>query len=179
MKKDSGLRESIIAAAVNILETRGLKALTQYQVARSVGIRQSHLTYYFRKRADLVQAIIRSHLDHANQDGATGDTSRREAYCIREALELLISNPARFRFFIGLIVEAGQDPQLRSMLDQHMEQFDQTVARYFGRMPGDRDVILFLSVLRGYGMRETVRDETKPPLDLDAVAERFGLFFTD
>lgn len=52
-----GRREQILRAAVEILTAEGFGGLTQARVAERAGIRQSHLTYYFPARNDLLRDI--------------------------------------------------------------------------------------------------------------------------
>ena len=48
-------RERILHAAVEILNAEGFGALTQTRVAEKAGVRQSHVTYYFPVRNDLLR----------------------------------------------------------------------------------------------------------------------------
>ena len=50
-------RESLIEAAIAAVREGGYSALTQPKVAARAGMSQSHLTYYFPTRSDLVQAV--------------------------------------------------------------------------------------------------------------------------
>ena len=50
------------------------------------------------------------------------------------------AEPERMRFFLGLVLEAEQDPELRARLAGHMREFNAAVAQQFGREPGDVDV---------------------------------------
>ena len=54
-QKPTGARERILFAAVEILNAEGFGGLTQTRVAERAGIRQSHLTYYFPARNDLLR----------------------------------------------------------------------------------------------------------------------------
>src|ERR1700749_4290862 len=49
----------ILDAGLTILREQGLAGLTQPRVAAKTGLRQSHLTYYFPTRTDLVAAVAR------------------------------------------------------------------------------------------------------------------------
>ena len=53
----SGKREAIVASALDVIEEDGLSGFTQPRVAQRAGLRQSHLTYYFPTRADLLLAV--------------------------------------------------------------------------------------------------------------------------
>ena len=49
----------ILEAGLAILREQGLAGLTQPRLAAKTGLRQSHLTYYYPTRADLVAAVSR------------------------------------------------------------------------------------------------------------------------
>lgn len=155
------------------MQTYGVKKFTQPQVAKAAGIRQSLLTYYFPKKIDLIKGLLQGHVTNARQ--ATVEISEAQrAKALQAGLAVLTSNRGRMRFFLSLILEAQLEPELKSLVDEHMSAFDAKVARYFGREPGDTDVALFLAALRGIGMRNLVSSE-EPKVDIDAIADRFGL----
>jgi AcrR family transcriptional regulator len=52
-------RKGILETGVAILREQGLAGLTQPRVAAMTGLRQSHLTYYYPKRVDLLNAVAR------------------------------------------------------------------------------------------------------------------------
>lgn len=51
----SGTRDRILFSAVTVLFEEGFSSLTQQRVCECAGIRQSHLTYYFPTRNDLLR----------------------------------------------------------------------------------------------------------------------------
>ncbi|MHC5540598.1 TetR family transcriptional regulator, partial [Singulisphaera rosea] len=50
-------RQEIIEAGLATLRERGYSGFTQPRVATRAGLRQSHLTYYYPTRADLLAAV--------------------------------------------------------------------------------------------------------------------------
>ena len=95
---------------------------------------------------------------------------------IRKGLAVLTSNPGRMRFFLSLILEAQLEPELKVLVDEHMARFDARVAAYYGRPAGDPDVTMFLSALRGLGMRRLVGEQTADDgVDIALLEARFGL----
>jgi AcrR family transcriptional regulator len=149
------------------MRSEGLKKMTQPKVAAAAGIRQSHLTYYFPKRVDLIVALLADHLDHAADGHGVVEN-------IGAGLDLIASDRRRIGFFLNLIVEAEQEPTLRRMVYEHVAAFDDLVARAFGRRPGDPDIGTFVDSLRGFGMKQLLRDSPEA-IDIEALARRFGL----
>ena len=56
-------RQDIINASLAVLKASGYAGFTQPRVAAEVGLRQSHLTYYFPTRVDLLAAVARVAID--------------------------------------------------------------------------------------------------------------------
>lgn len=56
LPEGASARTRILTAGVEVLHSEGLSALTQQAVAARAGVRQSHITYYFPTRLDLLQA---------------------------------------------------------------------------------------------------------------------------
>ena len=153
------------------MRAEGLKRLTQPKVAAAAGIRQSHLTYYFPKKVDLIVALLADHVHGEDNDGGHDHHDVEE---LGSALELVATDSRRISFFLNLIVEAEQEPALRRMVYEHMTAFDAVVARAYGRNVGDPDIEAFVDSLRGFGMKRLLR-ETARDIDIDALAARFGL----
>ena len=72
------VKTRILQAALGVLAEHGAAELTQPKVARAAGVRQSHLTYYFPTRADLLLAVaehsvgsLMAALTHGAQAGAS------------------------------------------------------------------------------------------------------------
>jgi AcrR family transcriptional regulator len=53
------VRDRVLEAAFGLLAESGAHELTRPKVSKVAGIRQSHLTYYFPTRADLLQEVVR------------------------------------------------------------------------------------------------------------------------
>src|SRR6476620_263228 len=69
-RRRAGVEREILDAAWALLEREGVAELSAREVARSVGLRQQSLTYYFRTKQDLLDALfadgfadLRRHLD--------------------------------------------------------------------------------------------------------------------
>ena len=74
-------RQDIINASLAVLRESGYSGFTQPRVAAEVGLRQSHLTYYFPTRVDLLAGVARVAIDRqlAAVDAILGVSSVRGA----------------------------------------------------------------------------------------------------
>lgn len=174
MAADGAIRKKILEAATRIMLESGVKKLTQPKVAEAAGVRQSHLTYYFPKRIDLVAALMQGHIDGAAETLAAIGAGASPGD-MRGALDALVGDRRRMRFFLGLLIEADEDDTLRHTVDVHIRQFNALIAASFGRPADDPDVEAFLNTLRGYGLHNQVREGAPVEPDIDSLARRFGL----
>ena len=139
------LRRLILDTALDIIEAEGMKALTQPKIARRANLRQSHLTYYFPRKADLYIALLEASHDRASRHAQPSS--------VEDMLAGLMFDRERMRFFLSIILEVGDDPELQAVLRAHASGLADHVAPYYGRCPGDAAVIAFVDERRGIGIR--------------------------
>jgi len=137
LKPSAPKREKILAAAAELLLTEGFHALTQHAVATRAGIRQSHLTYYFPTRNDLLRATAQygvetllAPLGSIGTAGSTATSADGMATVVTpsKALFRQLLTPERsdrqwFRLLVGLLVASDEDPGIR----QWLQEFDARV----------------------------------------------------
>lgn len=173
-KPGQNKREAILQAAMSILQEHGVKKLSQAKVASAAGMRQSHLTYYFPKKTDLIAGLLQQHIDSAEAlllEKKSGEKSQK----IPLSLQMLVSDRTRMRFFLALIVEADDSDEIKTLLKHHTEQFSALVAAYYGREPGDTQVQEFLNTLRGFGLMNMIEADSGQQLDIELFAQKAGL----
>jgi AcrR family transcriptional regulator len=110
------LRERILTAALQVLQSGGPHALTQPRVAKQAGIAQGHLTYYFPTRADLLAAVTEatSAALLAEYDALTAASSETRPDRIRQLVSALHSS-ARTRMLLGFVLAADEEPPIRDL----------------------------------------------------------------
>lgn len=169
--QQKNVRQRILDTALDIVENEGMKALTQPRIAKACGLRQSHLTYYFPRKADLYVALLDASHRRAEQKAGKAEIPPDEM------LAALFFEPERMRFFLSIVLEVGDDPELGSVLRDHARGLCVEIAARIERDPGDPHVHSFVDELRGLGLR--VLMGWKPTGDrlalLRSVAERHGL----
>jgi AcrR family transcriptional regulator len=105
-------REAIVAAALDVIQERGLSGFTQPRVARRAGLRQSHLTYYFPTRADLLLAVadeaVRRRIDVLRAAVSAEDPAAKVAGLV----EVLV-DPRQTRILTALTQSADADAGVR------------------------------------------------------------------
>src|SRR5829696_5131295 len=86
--------------------------------ARRAGVRQSHLTYYFPKRYDLVEAVaVRfiAGVEHGLREMAARAQGADPGELLR-SMAHAIAETGHMRMFTGVVVAADGDPALRAII---------------------------------------------------------------
>lgn len=121
LKPDASAREKILLAASGLLLSEGFSTLTQQAVAARAGVRQSHVTYYFPTRNDLLRATAQFGVETllesmliAHTSASASDDQSRAAF--HKLLMPEKSDRQWFRLMTGLQIAAADDPQIRPWL---------------------------------------------------------------
>src|ERR1700735_2985619 len=107
-------RQTIVTAGLGVLREHGYPGFTQPRVAAAAGLRQSHLTYYFPTRVDLLAGMARAAIDRqlAAVDDVVGLSSVRGA---AKAIANVVVRHENTRGIIALVQAADQEPTLREL----------------------------------------------------------------
>lgn len=107
-------RREIIDAGLAVLRAHGYPGFTQPRVAAEVGMRQSHLTYYFPTRIDLLEAVARAAVNgqlkavDSMLDGASIDATAA-------VLANLAGRQENTRVLLALAQAADKEPAIREV----------------------------------------------------------------
>lgn len=113
MPKDR--RQEIIEAGLQTLREDGIAGFTQARIASRIGLRQSHLTYYYPARIDLLQAVGRAAIDNqiSRVEGVLENaTSAQE---VAEAIAKTAARHDNTRVLMALAQAADQEPSVREL----------------------------------------------------------------
>ncbi len=125
----SSARERILFAAVEILNADGFGAMTQTRVAERAGLRQSHLTYYFPTRNDLLRETAVFGCDTMLEVMSGGiDAGVLTIDNFREFIAPDIHDRRFARLMCALIVASDEDESIKLWL-KNFEDANHT--RYF------------------------------------------------
>jgi AcrR family transcriptional regulator len=122
-------RQVIIEAGLATLREYGYSGFTQPRVASRAGLRQSHLTYYYRTRIDLLGAVSRAAID--GQLAAVDEVLDRSSF---ETAAGAIANVAvrheNTRVLMALAQAADEEPQLRALFRELADGIVSRAARF-------------------------------------------------
>jgi AcrR family transcriptional regulator len=108
-------RGQIVRAALEVVREGGLGSFTQPRVARRAGLRQSHLTYYFPTRDDLLAAVaheaVAQRIVALGPIGEAGGAEKKLA-----ALVDVLVDPEQTRVLLALTQSAELDDAIRTSM---------------------------------------------------------------
>ena len=116
-------RKIILEAGLAILREQGLAGLTQPRIAAKTGLRQSHLTYYYPTRADLLTAVARVAIEGQLRavKGLVSGASSPERAADRIASAAVQHDNTRL--LAALNQAADQEPAVRKLFGELLDGF--------------------------------------------------------
>jgi AcrR family transcriptional regulator len=117
-------------------------------------VRQSHLTYYFPTRHDLLRATV---LQFAESVGAglcqaVCERPERGRHTPMARLIEAVAELGHMRMFLGLVIEAADDPALRAIVVEGTERVEAALAGVLGGPHAARDARVVLAAAWGLGL---------------------------
>lgn len=129
------IRTHILDTAFGLLADHGVAYLTQPRVSKAAGVRQSHLTYYFPTRSDLLAGVARHSMEILA--GPLIDQAQRGALTAASLPVILtgaLTDRRRIRAVLGLVVTADEDPKVRDALRELLGLVRQRLGEMFEPM---------------------------------------------
>jgi AcrR family transcriptional regulator len=129
------IRERLLMAAATLIREQGLPKLTQPRVAKAAGVSQSHLTYYFPTRADLVHAVLERAAERqsAGVEATVAVADEGVEALVRE-LAKTSARPENTRVLVSFVLAADTDPTARAMFGGLAGGMRATIAEMLGKV---------------------------------------------
>ncbi len=127
-------RQAILEAGLAILREQGLAGFTQPRIAAKTGLRQSHLTYYYPTRADLLKAVARRvvELQIAAVKSLLGSVSSTDEAARK--LAKAVCYLENTRVFAALNQAADQEPAVQALFGELLRDFTAELADFLDRL---------------------------------------------
>jgi AcrR family transcriptional regulator len=145
-------RKEILEAGLALLREHGLAGLTQPRLAAKTGLRQSHLTYYFPTRTDLLAAVARVGMEAqlaAVRSLFNGVSSAEQG---AERIAAVIVRHENTRVLAALNQAADQEPAVRIVFNELLTGFIAEFPPLFEKLkltPGEAGVDLLHALFVG------------------------------
>lgn len=160
-------RDRILHSALKLLETKGIKAVTQLAVAKAIGIPQGQLTYHFPKRLDLVLAVTDLSLDKIAGQVFQNPAAKGK---IADLIWKLINNQERIRALLGILAEGDDSEKVRALLAERQARARLLIAAGLGCESDDERITMVHATLIGFGVLSFARPENSSQLQKDFLA---------
>jgi AcrR family transcriptional regulator len=117
-------RGRIIECALAELREDGFAAFSQTKVAKRAGLRQSHLTYYYPTRVDLLIAVAEAAMEQqiSALDGLLSGSPQDLA---PEKIAVLLGRKENARVLLALVQGADEEPRLQVLFGDFAIQMRQ------------------------------------------------------
>ena len=168
------IRRKILDAALGLLADHGFMEVTQPKIARAAGVRQSHLTYYFPTRGELLKAVavhsVETLLGSLAGGAVTGKlTPELFAKIAGEAL----ADKRRARVMLGLIVSSEEDREIKQFLRDFVLRVRATITnigRMLGREPDPASIAALHMLFVGAAILNVARDDANSRRECAEIA---------
>ena len=107
-------RQHILDTALSVLREQGLGGFTQPRIAHRSGLRQSHLTYYYPTRLDLLAATAEAATDALLAELA-GTLDGRSLQSVAASIARLALRPDNTRVMMALAESADTEPSIKAI----------------------------------------------------------------
>ena len=161
------VRERILEAALALLAESGAHELTQPRVARAAGVRQSHLTYYFPTRGELLQEVARHSIEKL-----AGQLAHGHAGSLPDTIAAGAADKRRSRVMLGLVTAADRDPKIKQRMRRFVAELRARMTPVLGAagLATDPESIAFFHcVIVGCAVLQIARDNAEARAEAKAV----------
>jgi len=109
-------KDALVAAAYQILATRGFEGLRTREVAAAVGVNIATLHYYFPHKEDLIRGVVAYAMGRFRGTlGGAGSAEDQLRAHFRGLRRLSGDEPELFTVMAELAIRGGRDPSLRKI----------------------------------------------------------------
>ena len=167
------VRDRILEAALRLLAGAGAHELTQPKVAKAAGVRQSHLTYYFPTRGDLLQEVARYSIEKLASQLAHSHAG------IAEGIAAGAADKRRSRVMLGLVTAADRDPKIKQRMRAFIDELRARMTPLLGAgglRTDAQSVAFFHSCIVGCAVLQLARDNPAARAEARAVLKKAAAF---
>jgi AcrR family transcriptional regulator len=164
------VRDRILEAALGLLAEGGAHELTQPRVARAAGVRQSHLTYYFPTRGELLQEIARHSIEKL-----AGQLAHAREGTVIDAIAAGAADKRRSRVMLGLVGAADRDPKIKQRMRRFVSELRARMTPVLGAAGLETDpdsVAFFHACIIGCAVLQLARDNAQARSEAKAVLRK-------
>lgn len=164
------VRTRILEAGLRLLAESGAHELTQPKVAKAAGVRQSHLTYYFPTRGELLQEVARHSIEKL-----AGQLAHARKASLAEGIAAGAADKRRSRVMLGLVGAADRDPAIKARMRRFVKELRARMTPLLaagGLKTDPESVAFFHCCIIGCAILQLARDNPAARAEARAVLEK-------
>ncbi len=164
------VRDRILEAALGLLAESGAHELTQPRVAKAAGVRQSHLTYYFPTRGELLQEVARHSIERL-----AGQLAHAREGTVIDGIAAGAADKRRSRVMLGLVGAADRDPKIKRRMRRFVSELRTRMTPVLGAAGLNTDpesVAFFHACIIGCAVLQLARDNPEARAEAKAVLRK-------
>jgi AcrR family transcriptional regulator len=164
------VRARILDAALGLLAESGAHGLTQPKVAKAAGVRQSHLTYYFPTRGELLQEVARHSIEKL-----AGQLAHLENASLADGIATGTADKRRSRVMLGLVAAADRDAKIKARMRRFVAELRGRMAPLLGAgglRTDPESIAFFHCCIIGCAVLQLARDNAEARAEARAVLKR-------
>jgi AcrR family transcriptional regulator len=173
MPENADVRRKILDAALGLLSEHGFMEVTQPKIARAAGLRQSHLTYYFPTRGDLLKALAIHSIETLLGSLASGAAGQLTPELFAQVTGEALADKRRARVMLGLIVSSEEHRDIKQFLREFVARIRATmtnVATLLNADPARTNVAALHMLLVGATVLNVARDDANSRRECAQIA---------
>jgi AcrR family transcriptional regulator len=173
MPDNADVRRRILDAALGLLSEHGFMEVTQPKIAKAAGVRQSHLTYYFPTRADLLKALAVHSIESLLGSLASGGAGQLTPELFAQVTGEALADKRNARVMLGLIVSSEEHRDIKQFLREFVGRIRATmtnVAALLGADPKRTNVAALHMLLVGATVLNVARDDANSRRECAQIA---------
>jgi AcrR family transcriptional regulator len=161
------VRDRILEAALRLLAEAGAHELTQPKVAKAAGVRQSHLTYYFPTRGELLQEVARYSIGKL-----AGELAHTRDASLADGIAAAAADKRRSRVMLGLVTAADRDPAIKRRMRKFIGELRGHMAPILGAGGLHNDPQSFHCCVIGCAVLQLARDNPEARAEARVVLQK-------
>jgi TetR/AcrR family transcriptional regulator, regulator of biofilm formation and stress response len=127
-------REALLAAAVRVVATKGLRHLTYRAVAQEAGVTHGLVTHHFGSRDALIQSALQYSLDNSVAGMTAAPGSGRIDALFQGLDQLVADDPDTQAFQYELVLESRRRPELQPAVKALYDSYRDAMRQELGHI---------------------------------------------
>lgn len=143
------MKKNILFAGLQALREFKARDLTAPSIAKLIGIKQGHLTYYFPRRTELFSELGRFAIEQLQMEHQSENPEKQ--FQLEKFIGWFFKDPSNRKVVHNLLFEVEENPHLRELTSEKINSFKKLLQGHF-KSHSDEELLLLISQFLGLAM---------------------------